>query len=139
MHTPATETPTTNGSRGVGAAIKDVTEHAKALVGLEVELAKAELGRKLGALGLGIGLAVGGALFALYGLGFLFATLAAALDTFMPRWLALLAVTLFLFLVAAVLIVLGLGRIRRGTPPVPEQAIEEAKLTTAAIKSNGSG
>jgi hypothetical protein len=27
--------------------------------------------------------------------------------------------------------------IRRGAPPVPEQAIEEAKLTTEAIKSNG--
>jgi hypothetical protein len=36
------------------------------------------------------------------------------------------------------LLVLALGRFKRGTPPVPEQAIEEAKLTTAALKSNGS-
>ena len=136
MHTPATEARS-NGSRGVGAAVKDVTEHAKALVSLEVELAKAELGRKLGSLGLGIGLAAGGALLALYGLGFLFATLAAALDTFLPRWLALLLVTLFLFLVAGILAALGVSRIKRGTPPVPEQAIAEAKLTTAAIKSDG--
>ena len=136
MHTPATE-PRSNGSRGVGAAVKDVTEHAKALVSLEVELAKAELGRKLGSLCLGIGLAAGGALLALYGLGFLFATLAAALDTFLPRWLALLLVTLFLFLVAGILAALGVSRIKRGTPPVPEQAIAEAKLTTAAITSDG--
>jgi uncharacterized membrane protein YqjE len=133
MHTPATEPR--NGNQGVGAAVKDVAEHAKALVGLEVELAKVELSRKLGALGLGIGLAVGAALFALYGLGFLFATIAAALATFMPTWLALLAVTLFLLLLAAILGFAGLGKIKRGTPPVPEQAIEEAKLTTAAIKS----
>jgi hypothetical protein len=30
--------------------------------------------------------------------------------------------------------VLALGRIKKGTPPVPEQAIREAKLTSAAIK-----
>jgi hypothetical protein len=29
--------------------------------------------------------------------------------------------------------------IKRGTPPVPEQAIREAKLTTEALKANGHG
>jgi hypothetical protein len=29
------------------------------------------------------------------------------------------------------------SRIKRGTPPVPEQAIEEARRTTIALKSNG--
>ena len=133
MHTPATETR--NGSQGVGAAVKDVTDHAKALVGLEVELAKVELSRKLGALGIGIALAVGALVVAVYGIGFLFATIAAALATFMPTWLALLAVALFLFLLAGVLAMIGLRKIRRGTPPVPEQAITEAKLTSQAIKS----
>jgi Putative Actinobacterial Holin-X, holin superfamily III len=133
MHTPATEPR--NGNQGVGAAVKDVADHAKALVGLEVELAKVELARKLGALGLGIGLAAGGLVFAVYGIGFLFATIAAALATFLPTWLALLIVALFLFVLAAALAFVGLGKIKRGTPPVPEQAIEEAKLTTAAVKS----
>jgi Putative Actinobacterial Holin-X, holin superfamily III len=133
MHTPATEPR--NGSQGVGAAVKDVADHAKALVGLEVELAKVELSRKLGALGVGIGLAVGAAVVAFYAVGFLFATVAAALATFLSTWLALLIVTLFLLVLAAVLGYVGFGRIKRGTPPVPEQAIEEAKLTTAAIKS----
>jgi hypothetical protein len=27
--------------------------------------------------------------------------------------------------------------IKKGTPPVPEQAIQEAKLTTEALKGNG--
>jgi Putative Actinobacterial Holin-X, holin superfamily III len=133
MHTPATEPR--NGNQGVGAAVKDVADHAKALVGLEVELAKVELSRKLGALGIGIGLAVGAAVVAVYGVGFLFATVAAALATFMATWLALLIVTLFLFVLAGILGLVGLRKIKRGTPPVPEQAIEEAKLTTAAIKS----
>ena len=36
---------------------------------------------------------------------------------------------------AAVLGLLGINRIKKGTPPMPEQAIREAKLTTEAIKS----
>ena len=28
-------------------------------------------------------------------------------------------------------------KIKKGTPPVPEQAIREAKLTTEALKTNG--
>jgi hypothetical protein len=137
MRTPATETRNGSSPPGVGAAVKQVADHAKALVGLEVELAKVELSRKLGALGIGIGLAVAAALLAVFGLGFAFATIAAALATFMPTWLALLLVTLFLFLLTALLGLLGLSRIKRGTPPVPEQAIEEAKRTTEAIKSDG--
>jgi hypothetical protein len=122
--------------RSVGTAVKDVADHAKRVVGLEVELAKLELSKKIAALGLGIGLGVGAATFAVFGLGFAFATVAAALATFLSTWLALLIVTASLFFLAGVLGLLALGRIKRGTPPVPEQAIEEAKLTTEALKTD---
>ncbi len=134
MHTP--ETDTRNGP-GVGAAAKQVAEHASALARLEMELAGLELKRKVASLGIGIGLAVGAAIFGLFALGFALATVAAAFATFMPTWLALLIVFGILLLVTIVLGLLALGRIKRGTPPVPQQAIEEAKLTTAALKSNG--
>jgi Putative Actinobacterial Holin-X, holin superfamily III len=52
-------------------------------------------------------------------------------------WLALLIVTLFLLLVTGILGLLAVNRIQKGAPPVPEQAIEEAKLTSAALKSDG--
>jgi hypothetical protein len=74
-----------------------------------------------------------------YAVGFLFATIAAALATFLATWLALLIVTVFLLLVTGVLGWLALSRIKKGTPPVPKQAIEEAKLTSEALKSDGSG
>ena len=122
----------------LGSAAKDVAEHASALVRLEIELAKLELSRKVGSLGAGIGLGVGAAVVAVYMVGFLFATIAAGLATVMPTWLALLIVTLFLLLVTCVLGLLAMNRIKKGTPPVPEQAIEEAKLTTEALKSDGS-
>jgi hypothetical protein len=125
------------GNRGVGDAVKQVVDHAKALVNLEVELASLELKRKLGALGLGVGLIVGAALFGLFALGFLLATAAAAFDLFLPLWLSLLVVAVLLLVLAGVLAVAALNRIKRGTPPVPEQAIREAKLTTEVLKSNG--
>jgi uncharacterized membrane protein YqjE len=131
--------PTRAGENGrsVGTAVKDVADRAKRVAGLEVELAKVELSQKAAALGVGIGLGVAAVVLALYGLGFAFATVAAALETFLSTWLALLIVTAFLFVVAAVLGLLAQRRIKRGTPPVPEQAIQEAKLTTEALKSDG--
>ncbi|HKH30977.1 MAG TPA: phage holin family protein [Gaiellaceae bacterium] len=123
----------------LGSAAKDVAEHASALVRLEIELAKLEISRKLGSLGIGVGLGVGAGLFGLYAVGFLFATIAAGLATAVDVWLALLIVTVFLLVVTGILGLLAFKRIQKGTPPVPEQAIEEAKLTSEALKSDGSG
>ena len=43
-----------------------------------------------------------------------------------------------LALLGLILVLVGLKLIRKGTPPVPEQAVTEARLTTEALKSNGS-
>jgi Putative Actinobacterial Holin-X, holin superfamily III len=122
----------------LGSAAKEVAEHASALVRLEIELAKLEVGRKVQSLGIGVGLGAGAALFALYAVGFLFATIAAGLATVVDVWLALLIVTLFLLIATGILGLLAVNRIQKGAPPLPEQAIEEAKLTTEALKSDGS-
>jgi uncharacterized membrane protein YqjE len=123
--------------RSLGASAKEVAEHGSTLVRLELELAALELKRKVTALAVGIGLGIGAALFLLFALGFGFATIAAALATVVDTWLALLIVTVGLLVLAGILGLLALNRIKRGTPPVPEQAIQEAKLTTAALKSDG--
>ena len=121
--------------RGLGAAAKLVSERASSLVRLELQLAAAELKQKVVALGLGIALLVGAAVLGLFALGFALATAAAALATTLSTWLALLVVTAGLVLLAGVLGALGLGRVRKGTPPIPVQAIEEARLTTEALKN----
>jgi hypothetical protein len=132
---PTQETDSTT----LGSAAKLVAEKASTIARLELELASMELKRKLRALGLGIGLLLAAAAVFAYGIGFGFATVAAALATFLPVWLSLLIVTAFLFLVGGILAFVGAKKVARGTPPVPEQAIDEAKLTTQALKSNGSG
>ena len=131
MHTPATE----NG-RSVSTAVKDVADHAKRVVSLEIELAKLELTKKVATLGIGIGLIVAAAVLTLYALGFGLAAGAAGLATFLPWWLSLLIVMVVLLVVAGILAAVGKSSIQKATPPVPEQAIEEAKLTTEALKSD---
>ena len=137
MHTPAANEASSGAKPGVGAAAKQVAEHASSLARLELELAGLELKGKVGALGAGAGMGVAAAFVALFGLGFLLATVAAALAIVLDAWLALLLVAVGLLAVAGALGLLALRKIKRGTPPVPEQAIREAKLTTEALKANG--
>ena len=134
MHTRAAE-PTPS----VGTAAREVAEHASTLARLELELAGLELKRKAGALGVGAGLGIAAGLTALYALGFLFAAVAVALSIVLDAWLALLLVGVGLLALAALLGLSAVRKIKRGTPPLPEQAIAEAKLTTAALKGNGDG
>lgn len=101
-------------SPSVGEAAKQVAGHAGTLAKLGLELARLEVKSKAGALGLGIG----AALIALYGLGFLFATIAVALAIVLDTWLALLLVTLGLFTFAGILGLLARTRLKSGNPPV---------------------
>jgi hypothetical protein len=87
---------------------------------------------------MGIGFAIAAAIFALFMIGFLYATIAAAIALALPTWAALLIVTGVLLLQVAALGLLAKNRFDKGSPPVPEQAIQEAKLTTEALKADGS-
>lgn len=131
MHTRVTEA--SNG--GVGSAAKHVAEHASSIARLEVELALLEVKQKAAKLGIGIGMLAGAALFGLFLLMFLLAAAAAALTLVLPVWAALLVMAGVILLVAGALAGIGAGLVRKGTPPVPEQAIEEAKLTTEALRA----
>jgi ABC-type nickel/cobalt efflux system permease component RcnA len=124
--------------RGVGPAAKEVAEHASTLARLELELAALEVKRKVASLGIGIGLVAGAGIFLLFALGFGLAAGAAALALVVSTWLALLIVFGALVLVSLMLVLIGLQAIKKGTTPVPEQALEEARLTTQALRSNGS-
>src|SRR5919201_3678068 len=132
MHTHETDRETT----GLGAAAKLVAERASALVRLELELAALELKRKAVALGLGAGLAFGAGVFLLFALGFGIAAAAAGIATTMSTWAALLIVTGGLLLVALVLGGIAMVSLKKGSPPVPEQAIAEARITTETLKSD---
>jgi uncharacterized membrane protein YqjE len=133
MHTQETERE----SPGLGFAAKQFAERASTLVRLELELAALELKQKVGYLASGIAFGVVAAVLLFFGLGFGLAAIAAGIATATSTWLALLIVTGGLVLVAGLLGALALRSIKKGTPPVPEQALREAKLTTEALKHDG--
>jgi uncharacterized membrane protein YqjE len=133
MHTPETE----HEAPGLGATVKSVSERASSLVRLELELAALELKRKVASLAVGIGLALTAGVLLVFALGFGLAAIAAGIATALPWWASLLIVTAGIVLVAGILGLLGVRAIKKGTPPVPEQALMEAKLTSEALKGNG--
>jgi hypothetical protein len=119
---------------GMRSAVKAVAEHATAAVRLQRELASVELKQKAGKLGAGAGLLAAAAFLAALIVPFALATIAVALALVLPWWLSLLIVTLVVALVAVLLAFIGVKLIKKGSPPVPVLAIEEAKRTKAVFK-----
>lgn len=124
---------------GIAGVVQELTDRIRTLVRLEAELATLELRQKLATFASGIGALVAAGLLALFALGFLFATIAAGLATFLDLWLALLLVAAGLVVLAVVAGLVGRMLLRRAGPPVPERAIVEAKTTAEALKGNGRG
>ena len=132
------------GVEGSGAniaqAIQEVSDRAQILVREEIELAKAEVTEKLTVLIRGAVVGIVAGVFALVGLLFLLHGFAWLSYYLLPT--ATNTVFWGYFLVAGVLFLLGgLGgflaarAFKRGSPPTPQLAIEEAKRIQETVKS----
>lgn len=119
---------------GLSGATKRVADHARSFVRLELQLAATELKRRMAALGIGIGLTAGAGLFALIALAFGLAAATAGIAVALPVWLSLLIMFGALLLIAGILGGTGVILLRKAKP-LPEQAIEEAQLTTEALRN----
>ncbi|MDQ3379469.1 MAG: phage holin family protein [Actinomycetota bacterium] len=124
---------------GVGSVIHEVAERASALARLEAELAILELRRKITSLGIGGALVLGAGILGLFAVGFLLATAAAGLAIFLDTWLALLMVAGGLLVLTAVAAAVGISTLKRGVPPIPERAVNEAKLTASVLRGSDRG
>jgi Putative Actinobacterial Holin-X, holin superfamily III len=121
---PGTDDPR---DRSLGELFKQLSEETTRLVHQELELAKAELTQKGRQAGMGAGMFGGAGALGLAALGALTACFILALNAVMPAWLAALLVAVVYGIIAFVLVKQGQARIRRATPPVPEQTIETVK------------
>jgi uncharacterized membrane protein YqjE len=126
-----------NDEKPIGDIVNRISENASLLVREEIELAKAEVEQKISRLARGA--VVGGVagFFVLLGLIFLMETAAWGLvDVFNWNgiWPGFLVVTLALFLLAALGGFIAYRSFKAGAPPVPAQAIEEARLIREAIE-----
>jgi Putative Actinobacterial Holin-X, holin superfamily III len=120
--------------RGLRASLQRVIRHAQALAQLNKELARSEMKRKGAALGTGTALVIAAGVFLFFVVGLGIATAAAALAIVLDLWLALLILFGAFLFVAILLALVGVKMIKEGTPPVPEQALEEARLTRQVLK-----
>jgi uncharacterized membrane protein YqjE len=118
--------------------VKQLSDQTSHLVRSEIELAKAELAYKGKRAGIGAGMFGGAGVFGLYGFGALTAAIIAALSLAMATWLAALIVAVVYFAIAGIAALMGRGKVKQATPPVPEQAIEttrtDVEVTKARVK-----
>jgi len=113
--------------RPIGDLVKQLADQTSTLVRQELDLAKAEMTEKGRVAGKGAGLLGGAAVIGLLAAGAMTACLILALDLIVADWLAALIVTVAFAAVAAFLAMKGRDRIKRATPPVPQQTVETVK------------
>jgi protein-S-isoprenylcysteine O-methyltransferase Ste14 len=129
-------TPPQNADKQLGEIVADVTAKANLLVKEEIELAKAEIAQKAKRLGIGAGLITVAGVFMFFFLIFLLHMLALGFaDWFsLKPWVGYAIVCVLLLVFAAILALIARGAFKKGSPPTPQMAIEEAKKTRAAIE-----
>jgi protein-S-isoprenylcysteine O-methyltransferase Ste14 len=128
--------PPNSAEKKLGEIVNDVTSKASLLVKEEIELAKAEITQKAKRLGIGGAVIAVAGMFMFFFLIFFLHMLARGFaDWFSLKvWVGYAIVCVLLLVFAGVLAIVALRMFKRGSPPVPTMAIEEAKKTRAAIE-----
>src|SRR5439155_6942489 len=121
--------PPGSADKQLGEIVGDVTTKASLLVREEIELAKAEVSQKAKRLGLGAGLTAVAVLFLFFFLIFFLQTLAYGFaDWFSLKvWVGFALVCVLLLVLAGILALIARRAFKKGSPPTPQMAIEEAK------------
>jgi hypothetical protein len=122
-----TNADTNRSEQSIGELAKQLSDQTSRLVRQEVELAKAELGEKARSAGIGAGMFGGAGMLGLYALGALTAAAILALATAVAAWLGALIVAAVYGAIAGILAMTGKTRMRRATPPMPQEALQSAK------------
>jgi hypothetical protein len=136
---PSEESPS---AQNIAATLAEVSERASALVREEIELAKAEVSEKASKLirGAAVGVAAGvfvvtALVFALVGCAWLL-TFYLPGSTFAFFW-GFFAMAVVLLVLGAVAGLIAARAVKRGSPPVPNMAIEEARKIRDTVSAGG--
>jgi uncharacterized membrane protein YqjE len=124
--------------KSLGDVVNDVSTKASLLVREEIELAKTEIAEKAKSLGKGIAVAIVAGVMALFALIYFFQALAWFFNDLFDKvntspWVGFLIVFGILIAFAILAGLMGLRWIKKGAPPTPDLAIEEAKRTRAEL------
>lgn len=135
---PPIPPPPAASEKSVGELVFDVSEQASSLVREEIELAKAEISEKVGKIlrGSVVGIVAGAfAFLALILIMHGFAWLLAEELFDGKAWPGFFVEAALFILIAAAAALVAYRAVQAGAPPIPEQAIEEAKLTKATLEA----
>ncbi len=131
--------PPDDAAKSLGEIVSEVSEKASLLISQEIELAKAEITGKISKLTKGAVVAVAAGVFVVFGITTFFHGLAWLLNDVFNwednNWAGFAAVTAVLFLLAILAGLLAFRLFKKGAPPTPDMAIEEARRTRADLEA----
>jgi uncharacterized membrane protein YqjE len=139
--TPPPGTPPPPDQRPLADLVVDVTENASTLVREEIELAKAEISEKVGKILRGSVVGIVAGVFAFLALILIMHGIAWVLAEELfdgKAWPGFFIEAAIFLLIAALAGFIASKALKQGAPPVPEQAIAEAKLTKEMLEKEGS-
>ncbi len=126
--------------KNIAAAIGEVSERAQLLVREEIELAKTELTEKVGKLAKGAVVAVAAGIFLVTALFFVLIGFAFLLYYYLPGndftffW-GFFAMALILVILGIIAGLIAAKVVKKGSPPVPSMAIEEAQKIRETVSA----
>jgi uncharacterized membrane protein YqjE len=127
----------------LGQAIQDVTDKASLLIREEIELAKTEVIEKVTKLIKGAVVGIAAGIFAVFGLIYLLHAISwliwDVIGGTRDFWVGFIIVAGFLFVLGALAGFIAARLIKRGAPPAPQMAIDEAKLIKETVTSQHPG
>jgi uncharacterized membrane protein YqjE len=128
--------PPTDAEKSLGEVVGDVTSKMSLLVQEEIELAKAEVSEKVSKLARGAAVGAAAGVFLVFMLIYLMHALAWLFQDLLDEevWVGYLIVTGLLLLLAVVSGLVAVRLFKRGAPPTPDLAIEEAKKTRETLE-----
>jgi len=132
-----------NQTSELARAIQDVTEKSQLLVREEIALAKAEMTEKVTKLIKGAVFGVVAGVFAVFALVYLLHALSWGIWDLIGSgagpWLGYLITGVLILVLGAIAGLIARRFIKKGTPPTPQMAIEEAQLIKGTLTASPAG
>jgi uncharacterized membrane protein YqjE len=133
---PRSTPPSDAADKSVGELVTDVSQRTSNLVREEIELAKAEVREKLNQLMRGSVVGAIAGVFLFFSLILIMEGVAWLLNdlVFDNFWLGFFVEAGLFIVIGAIAILIAVRAFKKGAPPTPELAIEEARLTRERLE-----
>jgi uncharacterized membrane protein YqjE len=128
--------PPNRSDQSVGELVSDAAARTSSLVREEIELAKTEVTEKVTELVRGSVIAIVAGVFLFFALILIMEGVAWLLNdlVFDNFWLGFFVEAALFIVIGAIAVLVAVRALRKGAPPTPDQAIEEAKLTRERLE-----